>query len=121
MKIKDLFDKKIYITDFDGNKLNSPESSLREIIHNYYHRYGVSQYQIDKFISVYENLDSPYICEEVVTVVKKYNPNYGDDRICECDHPYYRHFDTYEDMLADGCKYCDCFEFIEKRIENGKG
>ena len=43
--------------------------------------------------------------------VVKYNPKFGDDRECECGHPYYRHFDTYEDMEACGCKYCGCYEF----------
>jgi len=42
-----------------------------------------------------------------------YNPKYGDDRVCECGHAYYRHFDSYEDMYPCGCKYCDCEEFIE--------
>ena len=58
---------------------------------------------------------SPYICEEVIRTIKKYNPEYGDDRICRCGHQYYRHFDTYEDMYACGCKYCECNEFT---VEN---
>ena len=43
-----------------------------------------------------------------------YNPNYRDDRECECGHPYYRHFDTYEKMAPVGCKYCECMELKEK-------
>lgn len=58
--------------------------------------------------------EQPYIFEEEVHVLRKYNPNYGDDRICECGHVYYRHFDTYADMACCGCKYCACFEFVEK-------
>lgn len=60
--------------------------------------------------------EQPYLLTEEVIVKKtySYNPNYGDDRICVCGHPYYRHFDTYENMLACGCKYCQCFEFIEE-------
>lgn len=42
-----------------------------------------------------------------------YNPEYGDDRMCRCGHPYYRHFDTYEDMRPVGCKYCACMEYVE--------
>jgi len=57
--------------------------------------------------------DSPYIVTERVVKDRHYNPNYGDDRICKCGHPYYRHFDTYEEMYPCGCKYCECFEFIE--------
>jgi hypothetical protein len=40
-----------------------------------------------------------------------YDSKFGDDRICKCGHPYYRHFDTYEDMYPCGCKYCDCRTF----------
>ena len=35
-----------------------------------------------------------------------YDPDYGDDKMCQCGHPYYRHFDTYEKMKPVGCKYC---------------
>lgn len=57
--------------------------------------------------------EEPYITKEVVVIEKLYNPNYGDDRICECGHKYYRHFDTYENMSNVGCKYCFCGCFTE--------
>lgn len=60
----------------------------------------------------------PYIIREVTHIVREYNPEYGDDRICECGHSYGRHFDSWEDMEPVGCKYCDCYEFVE--IEDGK-
>ena len=41
----------------------------------------------------------------------EYNTNYGDDKLCKCGHSYYRHFDSYEEMEAIGCKYCQCFHF----------
>jgi hypothetical protein len=44
---------------------------------------------------------------------KPYDPNFGDDRPCECGHPYHRHFDGYEDNAPVGCKYCVCMEFKE--------
>lgn len=50
-----------------------------------------------------------------------YDPSFGDDKKCECGHPYYRHFDTYEDMAPVGCKYCQidqCSGFKEKVKEN---
>lgn len=37
---------------------------------------------------------------------KRYDSEYGDSRMCECGHPYYRHFDSYDDMSPVGCKYC---------------
>lgn len=35
-----------------------------------------------------------------------YDPDFGDYKMCECGHIYYRHFDTYEQMRPVGCKYC---------------
>lgn len=83
---------------------------------------GVKKY-FTKLLENMEKIDveltpeEPYLTEEVVTVVYKYNSNYGDDRVCMCGHEYYRHFDTYDDMAAVGCKYCDCMEFVEKDDE----
>lgn len=42
----------------------------------------------------------------VIIDAPMYDSNFGDDRLCLCGHPYYRHFDTYDDMAAIGCKYC---------------
>ena len=55
----------------------------------------------------------PYIEYKKIETIRRYNPNYGDDRMCKCGHPYYRHFDTYADMEACGCKYCRCYTFVE--------
>lgn len=61
----------------------------------------------------------PYIINiESVNTHYGYNPKFGDDRECVCGHPYYRHFDTYENMYPIGCKYCGCSEFIELTDEN---
>jgi hypothetical protein len=74
------------------------------------------------------NGNLPSINEEAYTVTTEvvkhyhYNPAYGNDRECKCGHPYYRHFDTYENMSTVGCKYCECFHFEEateeERLEN---
>ena len=72
--------------------------------------------EIDKEnAEIITDLQLPYIKETSVEVfdIQKYNPKYGDDRICVCGHEYYRHFDTYDNMSAVGCKYCECYEFIE--------
>lgn len=61
--------------------------------------------------------EKPYIEKEITYIERSYNPNYGDDRICQCGHPYYRHFDTYEQMYPCGCKYCECRTFVEKEDE----
>lgn len=47
-----------------------------------------------------------------------YDPDYGNDRLCVCGHPYYRHFDTYEEMAPAGCKYCRCERFKPAVEEN---
>jgi hypothetical protein len=61
------------------------------------------------------NEEKPYLerVETIVVVHREYNPNYGDDRVCQCGHVYYRHFDPYEEMSAVGCKYCGGCEFVE--------
>ena len=64
-----------------------------------------------------DNDNPPYIITERVIVDKVYNIHYGDDRICKCGHPYYRHFDTYAEMENIGCKYCPCWEFVEATPE----
>lgn len=75
-----------------------------------------------KLIVNYENkylgvdLDNePYFHRAIVDINIKYNPEYGDSRECECGHSYYRHFDPYEAMYPIGCKYCDCYKFVEKK------
>jgi len=57
--------------------------------------------------------EAPYLFEEIVVKKRVYNPNYGDDRICKCGHPYYRHFDWMENNQPVGCKYCPCYVFMQ--------
>ena len=58
--------------------------------------------------------NEPYIMEARLIVERVYNPQYGDQRMCECGHPYYRHFDSYDNNEPVGCKYCKCYTFVEK-------
>lgn len=55
--------------------------------------------------------EKPYIEEYQVMKIKKYNPNYGDDRVCVCGHKYIEHFDETKSI---GCNICNCVDFIEK-------
>jgi len=55
-----------------------------------------------------------YIEKERVIIERAYNPKYGDDKMCRCGHPYYRHFDSYEEMSDVGCKYCQCQTFTPR-------
>jgi len=87
--------------------------------------YPVDKEQIEKDLKDVEALqlvnenskNQPYIEVIEITKVYKYNPAFGDGRICECGHEYYRHFDTYEDMYPTSCKYCGCSGFEEKKEE----
>ena len=70
------------------------------------------------FLRLLENLENinpekPYIEEKKCQVIRCYNPDYGDDRVCKCGHTYYRHFDSYDNMENVGCKYCFCGNFEE--------
>jgi hypothetical protein len=58
--------------------------------------------------------NTPYL-EKTIRV---YNPDYGDLRICNCGHHYYRHFDGYEGNAPVGCKYCKCSTFVEAALED---
>ena len=52
-----------------------------------------------------------------------YNKDYGADRLCTCGHPYYRHFDSYDDQAPVGCKYCPTYvsesETVHDTCPNG--
>ena len=61
--------------------------------------------------------EKPYLFEEKIVKIRKYNPNYGDEKLCQCGHPYYKHFDSYADMQPIGCKYCPCYVFMQ--LEKG--
>jgi hypothetical protein len=53
--------------------------------------------------SVIDRKDQPpYLVTKKIVMQRffAYNPEYSDDRVCRCDRPYYRHFDTYENMDA---------------------
>jgi hypothetical protein len=73
----------------------------------------ISEYENKKEISDEE--EKPYIKVVYIETDFKYNPKYDKNKICECGHPYHRHFDSYENMEAIGCKYCSCFVFKEKK------
>jgi hypothetical protein len=48
---------------------------------------------------------------QTVTEATIYDPVFGDEKMCQCGHTYYRHFDSYEEMKPIGCKYCGCDKF----------
>ncbi len=64
-----------------------------------------------------------YIRRIVTTVTYEHNPKFDGDALCICNHPYHRHFDSYDNNLAIGCKYCQCSKFgstIEEWEENNQ-
>lgn len=55
----------------------------------------------------------------VACIPPLYDPDFGDDKLCVCGHPYSRHFDPYEDMDPVGCKYCQCSVFVLDEAQQG--
>lgn len=41
-----------------------------------------------------------------------WDKNRDQQELCQCGHPYERHFDSYEKMSPVGCKYCECERFL---------
>lgn len=61
------------------------------------------------------NDENPYLEKTFTVTSKQYNPNYGDDRICECDHRYIKHFELLDIPIPSPCKLCGCESFNEKK------
>ena len=73
-----------------------------------------------EFNNRHSNKEPPFLVTRRFVSESKYNPKYGDERVCKCGHKYYRHFDTYEDMHHVGCKYsgtCNCVGFEEITVK----
>lgn len=51
-----------------------------------------------------------------IYIEKVYNPKYGDNKVCICGDSYEKHFDSWDEMTACGCKYCECDHFKEKTL-----
>ena len=97
-----------------NNKVIDGKLELIEIIK------GLGEFEMTK-IEDYTNIPleykktDTYFKSLTIKVNSEYNPEYGDNKICECGHIYYRHFDSYENMEACGCKYCECSTFKLKK------
>lgn len=63
--------------------------------------------------TVHEWSGGPYLRKETVVVSHEFNPKFGDEKLCQCGHEYYRHFDSSDHMSDVGCKYCPCDTFEE--------
>lgn len=61
-------------------------------------------------------IEKPYLIKKKMIRRRFMNPNYDEDALCECGHPYYRHFDGFEppENQDVGCKYCDCLTFKQQ-------
>ena len=62
-----------------------------------------------------ESWDTPYLLE--VDIAYMFNPAFGLNRMCVCGHTYERHFDSDGSYAPIGCKYCDCYRFVEQPHE----
>lgn len=78
----------------------------------YLQRNEESQQIHDEFVRLIEQEESAqhgdmsYVPASEDEIAEQYDEKFGDNKLCECGHPYYRHFDTYDNMSAIGCKYC---------------
>jgi hypothetical protein len=59
--------------------------------------------------------EQPYLERHRTELV--WNKSFDQEAECVCGHPYYRHFDSYDNMANVGCKYCGCFEFRKAQLE----
>ena len=59
-----------------------------------------------------QHLDPHPIPDDCPKLTVIYNPDYGDNRMCKCGHPYGHHWDSSEGYIF-GCEYCDCDKFVE--------
>lgn len=81
----------------------------------YLQRNDESQQIHDEFVRLIEqeevaqHVDTSYVPSSEDEIAEQYDEKFGDNKPCLCGHPYYRHFDTYEQMSAVGCKYCSHF------------
>jgi hypothetical protein len=60
----------------------------------------------DDLESLLKLIESVAYYEGFISDALEYEETFGDNKTCECGCPYYRHFDTYSNMDAVGCKYC---------------
>ena len=68
------------------------------------------------YISLKSETSEPYIEGLNIGREIEWNSKYPQNTECECGHTYYRHFDSYEEMDACGCKYCGCYGFKPKTL-----
>lgn len=59
--------------------------------------------------------EEPYLFEEIVVKRRKYNPEYGDDHICQCGHTYINHFENYVPLTCNQCE-CYVFQILEEEM-----
>lgn len=57
--------------------------------------------------------DEPYIPTIVIAKCKRYNPTYGNERICICGAKYYEHFDEEGFGIPQPIKHNGCSQFVK--------
>lgn len=56
----------------------------------------------------------PYIETTRIVIDRKYNPDYGDDRVCECGLSIIDILTHMRICMHVAAKYCQCYTFVEK-------
>jgi len=73
--------------------------------------------QSSEFIEM-DDFDTFIVIDINAYLDKYYYVSENKDKMCVCGHPYYRHFDSYDENRYVGCKYysnCGCEEFTEEK------
>jgi len=52
-------------------------------------------------------IQKPYIETYRLTLQKEYDPNFGDQKVCQCGHNYDMHFPAFSKKITS-CKFCNC-------------
>lgn len=104
---------KEFCNEFDENDGSSEGTTYKQGINIEFYIEADLWHDVSLALRKIDQGPPPYILVDQEPK-RAYNPEYGDDRMCVCGHAYYRHFDSYENMEPVGCKYCNCYEFVEK-------
>ncbi len=97
MNLKQAKEKYIELGIAIENLQQNTERYNLQLIHS-----ALGQFLINELESEWSKAESPST---------NYDETFGDEKLCNCGHPYRRHFDSYDDNCHVGCKYCECFDW----------
>lgn len=92
------------------------------IEHEHYEHEPTFKDDLESLISLVDSVLEAADTGVYIGAAEEYDPLFGDNRECLCDHTYYRHFDSYTpNMDPIGCKYCRHYGPDEDSEFHGNG